>query len=63
MSLTFNDLSHEIKGKIIEEYLNRMEIEIHKRGGGYTIGTNQLIDDLIDLAIELHYLKCPYCKR
>lgn len=62
MTLSFNDLSHEIKGKIIEEYLNRMEERIHKNGG-YVIGTNQLIDDLTDLAVELHYLKCPYCKR
>jgi hypothetical protein len=60
--ITFNDLPHETKGKVIEEYLNRMEIEIHKRGG-YTIGTSQLVDGLTELAIELHYLKCPYCKR
>lgn len=62
MPLTFNDLSHEIKGKIIEIYLNRMEERIHKHGG-YTIGTMQLMDELTDLAIELHYIKCPYCKR
>jgi hypothetical protein len=34
-----------------------------RKNGGYTIGTNQLIDGLEELAIELHYLKCPYCKR
>jgi hypothetical protein len=62
MTLSFNDLSHEVKGKIIEEYLNRVKEKIHK-SGGYIIGTNQLIDDLTELAIELHYLKCPYCKR
>lgn len=49
----------EQKAAILDEFIQH----IHLLEYGKIYGTNQILDKFEEIAIEKHFIECPYCKR
>jgi hypothetical protein len=57
--MKISTLPIEEKAAVLDEFIKFL----HNLEYGKIYGTTQILDKLENIAIEKHFIECPYCKR